>query len=854
MSANLTAAAARERAALVDDVRYLITLDLTGVQRAEGPHHFATTTTVSFTSREPGAPTTLDLIAPAVRAVTLNGTALDPGERFDGSRIVLPTTQEHNEVVVEATGAYTNTGEGLHRFVDPADGQVYLYSQFQVADARRVFACFDQPDIKAVFELTVTAPQDWAVISTSPTPEPVPAGDGLATWTFAPTPLLSTYVTSLVAGPYVAHHDSVTTRSGEVPLGLYCRASLEPYLDADAFLDTTKRGFAYYEQEFDFAFPFEKYDQIFTPEYNMGAMENVAAVTFNEKYVFRAKVSDVVVERRGLTNLHELAHMWFGNLVTMRWWDDLWLNESFAEWASVDAQARATQWESAWTTFAIVSKSWAYRADSLSSTHPVAADIPDLDAIAGNFDGITYAKGASTLKQLVAYVGRDAFITGVQRYFRRHAWGNTELADLLVELEATSGRDLRTWSRLWLETSGVNTLHPEIEVDDAGIITGARIRQTAPESLPTLRPHRLVVGSYDYQGDSLERVDRYELDVDGPVTELPALVGRPRPALLLVNDEDLAYAKVRLDPQSLATFVASPRAVIDSLARCLAQGAAWDMTRDAEMRPRDYVSLALRALDGERDATMVRALLGQLSVAGSVYVAPEHRRECLRHIAIELRRLAHEAPAGSDTQLQLVTAWASTTTDDADLDEVAALLDGTSTLPGLAVDADMRWTLLTALATSGRVDRDTIVQAMDTDRTASGQEHAALALGSLPTAADKEAAWQRGVVEATESNKVVEATGFGFARTHEPEILRPYVERFLAMLEDTWARHSFAMAEDIVVAFYPATLADDALLEATQGWLDEHPDAPASLRRVIAEHRDAVARALRAQARDRESA
>src|SRR5450631_3155856 len=556
---NLTRDEARERADLLRVAAYDVALDLTA-----GASTFRTRSTVEFTASQEGASTFIDLIAASVEQITLNGESLDPATHFDGIRVQLPVVRcGPNELTIDATGVYTNTGEGLHRFVDPVDDEVYLYTQFEVADCRRMFAVFEQPDLKATYAFTVTAPAHWQVVSNESTPEPVAAG-GIAEvpsaiWTFAPTPSMSCYITALIAGPYDVVRDEVQTRKGLVPLGILCRKSLTPHLDAENIFDCTKRGFTFYENEFDCPYPFTKYDQIFTPEYNMGAMENAGAVTYNEMYVFRAKVTEAIIERRALTILHELAHMWFGNLVTMQWWNDLWLNESFAEWASTTCQAEATQWKTAWTTFGTAEKAWAYRQDQLSSTHPIVADIRDLEDVEVNFDGITYAKGASVLKQLVAYVGREPFTAGIREYFSAHAWENTTLSDLLDHLVRASGRDLYAWSRLWLETAGVNTLSLEVTADERDIITTAVVTQTAVEAFPTLRPHTLAIGSYCVVGDHIEQVSRLELDVAGERTEVPALVGQHRPDLLLVNDDDLAYAKIRLDERSLATVLANPR-------------------------------------------------------------------------------------------------------------------------------------------------------------------------------------------------------------------------------------------------------------------------------------------------------
>jgi len=850
---NLTRDEAHERADLLSVATYDVALDLT-----TGPTTFGTRSTVEFTTAHEGASTFIDLIAASVEKITLNGESLDPTTHFDGVRVQLPTLRSGaNNLTIEATGTYMNTGEGLHRFVDPVDDEVYLYTQFEVADCRRMFAVFEQPDLKATFAFAITAPAHWQVVSNEPTPDPVAvptvedaAGVPNAVWVFAPTPSIACYITALIAGPYDVVRDKVETRGGTVPLGILCRKSLTPHLDANNIFDITRRGFAFYENEFDRAYPFTKYDQIFTPEYNMGAMENAGAVTYNEKYVFRAKVTEAIIERRALTILHELAHMWFGNLVTMQWWNDLWLNESFAEWASSTCQAEATQWDTAWTTFSTAEKSWAYQQDQLSSTHPIAANIRDLEDVEVNFDGITYAKGASVLKQLVAYVGREPFTAGLREYFSTHAWSNTTLTDLLDHLVRASGRDLHAWSKLWLETAGVNTLRLQVTADDRDIITAAAITQTAVEAFPTLRPHTLAIGSYAVVGDHIERVNRIELDVAGERTEVPALVGQHRPDLLLVNDDDLAYAKIRIDERSMATILANPRGFTDSLPRALVLGAAWDMTRDAEMSARDFCDLVLNTLPGERDSTLLSVLLNQLQTAARLYVAPAHREDTLASLTARLRELATSALPGSDAQLQLVSAFAGYAHRGQDVVWVRGLLEGTTVLDGLAIDTEMRWTLLTSLATAGAAAESEIEVERQQDNTATGRERAARALASIPTPGAKAKAWHKVIEEEGLPNQTVDAIAQGFVRVHDPVLLRPYVEKYHAMLTTLWASRTHAIAESVVKGFYPVPLANRELVDASQSWLDANPDATAGLRRVVSENRDGVARALAAQKRD----
>ncbi|WP_411558230.1 aminopeptidase N [Plantibacter sp. MPB07] len=841
---NLTRVEAQERRALVDTSSYEVVLDLT-----TGPEVFRSTTTVRFTG-EPGASTFIDAMTRTVHSVTLNGVELDPSTVSDGVRIQLDGLAAENVLVVDADAEYTNTGEGLHRFVDPVDGEVYLYSQFEVPDSRRVFAVFEQPDLKATFTFTITAPAAWQVVSNSPTPEPVPAHDGAATWSFAPTQRISSYITAIVAGPYDVVRSELTSSDGRtIPLGVFARKSLAEYLDADYIFEKTRQGFAYYEEKFAYPYPFEKYDQLFVPEFNAGAMENAGAVTFTETYVFRSKVTDAIKERRVVTILHELAHMWFGDLVTMKWWNDLWLNESFAEWASTIATAEATEWTEAWTTFNAMEKTWAYRQDQLPSTHPIVATINDLEDVQVNFDGITYAKGGSVLKQLAAWVGIEAFFAGVGNYFRKHEFGNTVLDDLLVELEATSGRDLREWSKLWLETAGVGTLSPEFTVDADGAFTAFAVRQTVPADYDTLRPHRLAIGLYRLQDGKLVRTQRVELDVDGALTEVPELVGETQPDLVLLNDDDLAYAKIRLDERSLATAIGHLASIEDPLARSLVWGAAWDATRDAESSASDYVELVLGNIATETESTTLRTTLGQLGLAARNYVAPEHRLATISRVGDALWMLAQEAEAGSDAQFQFVKFFAALASTPEHGEHLRALRDGSAALPGLEIDTDLRWELLEGLVLLGLADGSDIDAALAEDNTANGAQAAARARATIPTVEGKRAAFDSVVEHDDQPNAIVRNVGLGFGHVIDPAVLQPLVEPYFAALTSVWESRSYKIAEYIVEGLYPAALASTELRDRTRAWLETNADVPA-LRRMLVEALAGVERALAAQARD----
>ncbi|WP_404960102.1 aminopeptidase N [Streptomyces sp. 147326] len=856
---NLTREEAQQRAKLLTVDSYEIELDLSGAQ--EGGT-YPSVTTVRFQSAEAGAETFIDLVAPAVHEVVLNGRSLDVAAVFRDSRIALAhLTAGANELRVVADCAYTNTGEGLHRFVDPVDQQAYLYTQFEVPDARRVFASFEQPDLKATFQFTVTAPEGWTVVSNSPRDisegaEAADVKDNV--WRFEPTPRISSYITALIVGPYHAVHSSYEGKDGQsVPLGIYCRPSLAEFLDADAIFDVTRQGFDWFQEKFAYDYPFAKYDQLFVPEFNAGAMENAGAVTIRDQYVFRSKVTDAAYEVRAETILHELAHMWFGDLVTMEWWNDLWLNESFATYTSIACQAYAegSKWPHAWTTFANSMKTWAYRQDQLPSTHPIMADIRDLDDVLVNFDGITYAKGASVLKQLVAYVGMDAFFKGVQAYFKAHAFGNTRLSDLLGALEETSGRDLTAWSKAWLETAGINILRPEITTGADGLITAFGIRQEAP-ALPagakgesTLRPHRIAVGLYELQDGALVRTDRIELDIDGALTTVPELVGRARPAVVLLNDDDLSYAKVRLDEESLATVTAHIGDFAESLPRALCWASAWDMTRDGELATRDYLALVLSGIGKESDIGVVQSLHRQVKLAVDLYADPAWREQGLAAwTEATLEHLRAAAP-GSDHQLAWARAFAATARTEGQLTYLSALLDGAAEIEGLAVDTELRWAFLERLVATGVLDEPAIAAELDRDPTAAGERHAATARAARPTAEAKALAWASVVESADLPNAVQEAVIGGFVQTDQRELLAPYIAQYFAAVKEVWDTRSHEIAQQIAVGLYPTLQVSADTLDATDAWLAS-AEPNAALRRLVSESRAGVERALKAQSAD----
>ncbi|KAB2972763.1 aminopeptidase N [Streptomyces sp. SS1-1] len=850
---NLSRDEARERAALLAVDGYEVSLDVRsalGEGPGDGePRTFRSVTTIRFRCAEPGASSFADLIAPSVTSVSLNGRDLDPSEVFDGSRIALEDLAAENELVVDAQCAYSRTGEGLHRFVDPEDGEVYLYTQYEPADSRRVFANFEQPDLKAPFRFEVRAPEQWTVWSNG-------AGeltDGV--WRFAETKPISTYITCVVAGPYHYVTDSYTRELPdggrlEIPLGAMCRKGLAPHFDADDVFLITKQGLDFFHDHFDYPYPFGKYDQAFVPEYNLGAMENPGLVTFREEYIFRGKVTRASYEGRANTILHEMAHMWFGDLVTMEWWDDLWLKESFADFMGAFANVGATRFKDAWITFANRRKAWAYRADQLPSTHPITADIRDLEDAKLNFDGITYAKGASVLKQLVAYVGQDAFLEGARRYFKRHAYGNTRLGDLLAVLEETSGRDMGAWARSWLQTAGVNALTPQVLLDADGRVDELAVVQEAAESHPELRPHRVAVGLYRRGADgALERYARAETDVDGPRTVVAELAGAEAPDLVLVNDDDLTYCKTRFDETSLATLREALGELTDPLARALCWSALWNMTRDGLLPAREFIGLVLRFGGRESDIGVLQMLHAWADSALTHYAAPEWREQGARLLTEGASQQLHAAGPGSEQQL----AWArffARVTDEQGLELLSGLLDGKRSVEGLVVDQELRWAFLEPLAAHGVVGESELADELARDDTASGKRHQVRCLAARPSEAVKAQAWAQVVESDALSNALVEATIGGFAQGSQRELIAPYTEKYFAAIARVWRERSIQIGMDVVRGLFPALQQSPATLDATDAWLTAHEDAAPALRRLVLESRDDLARALRAQACD----
>ena len=846
--ANLTRVEAEERKSIVQyPIHYSVDLDLT-----QGDTTFVSTSTIQFGAKA-GESTFLDLIADEVTSVTLNGESVEPGEVFADDRIALNNLRERNEVVVTAVCRYSTTGEGLHRSVDPSDGNVYLYSQFEVPDARRVYAVFDQPDLKAVFRFSVLAPCSWIVTSNMPVERTEDTDqmtlDGtLGTkpaehakrWTFAPTPTMSSYLTAICAGPYAEWHTTYQNEDGRtIPMAQYCRQALKDDFakDVDYLFDITKKGFAFYAKTWGVPYPYAKYDQIYVPEYNAGAMENIGMVTIRDSYVFSSKVTDALAERRVVTVLHELAHMWFGDYVTMKWWNDLWLNESFAEFTSTLATAEATEWKDAWATFCSGEKSWALNQDQLSTTHPIVAPINDLNDTYVNFDGITYAKGASVLKQLVAYVGRSEFFEGINHYLYRHAYSNATLNDLLTELEGTSGRDLKTWSAQWLEQAGINTIATDLHTAQDGTISELTLHQFAPTDHPVLREHRLAVGFYneDEESGKVVRTDRIELDVDGEATTVTEAAGKPRPQFLLTNDDDLTYTKLRFDDESLAFATANLYRFDDALARAVIWLALWDMTRDGELAASDFIGTTLKLLSTETESTTFRYALACLSTTVWHYTDRTKRAAIAQHTAQALLALAKQAPAGSDMQFQLISAYLTygVEGDSAFADTVRGLLSGSLVLEGLELDNNFRWSLVRALSSINAIDEADIQQELERKDTTENREFALAARAARATAEAKAWAWNEAIHDEVLTNAQLESVAGGFASTPSQELAEPYVKEYFDSAEWIWNHKTFHMAEALLEGLYPRYADPATLVELGDKWLASHADADNALRRLI---------------------
>jgi len=841
--AEITRSDTTARAGLLHVNSYAVTLDLT-----RGSEVFGSKSVITFDCNDPGAASYVDLVAETVHEITLNGRSLSAERAWSEGRIKLPDLAAQNELTVVADCRYSHDGTGLHRAIDPADGKVYCYTKFEPAYARTVYANFEQPDLKASFAISVVVPDHWTVLSNEPLSDQAQAKDEKAEWRFRPSPRLSTYLFAIAAGEYEVVRTTHTTPSGQqIPLGLACRASMTEYLAADEIFDITRKGLDYYTELFQTAYPFAKYDQVFVPEYSVGATENAGCVIFTDQLLFRSRVTDTFYELRASVILHEMAHMWFGDLVTMRWWDDLWLNESFAEYCAALATSEATRFTGAWTTFATGRKAWGYVQDQLPSTHPVAADVSTLSEAIANFDGISYAKGASVLRQLVARIGRDSFFAGVRAYFAGHSFGNAELADLMTALEASSGISLADWAKAWLETAGPNTLRSEFETGADGRFTSFAIRQEAPAAYPTLRPHRIGIGLYNRAGGVLARTAQVQADVAGPRTEIPQLAGVARPDLILLNDDDLSYALVRFDDRSISTLTDAIGELSDSLARAVCWSSVRDMVRQAELPVPAFVRMVAGGMAGEPSVAALQILHDSCWEVLRQLADPAWATEGYRQLAAAGQALLQAAEPGSDHQLAWaeLLAWSASTPDQLDL--ITGLFDGTVTVPGLTIGSDLRWSLLQRLAATGRAGDTQIDAELARDATDTGGRNAAACRAAIGDAEHKAAAWRLLTESADISADLLRSVATAFYQPEQASLLAPYARQYFDVLPRIWSASGGHLRVARGAALFPITAAGPDLIEEIGAFLAAEPREP-GLVRVLIERRDLVTRALRSRA------
>ncbi|KUG58140.1 aminopeptidase N [Nesterenkonia jeotgali] len=883
---NLTREEAARRGALLEVTHYRVEVDLRGAP-APAAVTYPVQTLITFCAAEAGASTFLDHLGASVESLVLNGVELDVASHVGPARILLPELQAQNTAEIRSTSRYSRSGEGLHRFVDPVDDQVYLYTQYEPADSRRVFPVFEQPDLKARFSFSIIGPQAWQLRSNSPaitrapleTAETTTGDDAdahrLVRVEFAETPRMSSYITALLAGPY--HHVEGRYQGGvpggetrEVPLSVLCRASLAEHFDAEALLELTRSGLDFFHAEFAYPYPWGKYDQVLVPEYNLGAMENPGLVTFTEKYVFDTAATDAQYETRANTLMHEMAHMWFGDLVTMHWWDDLWLKESFADYMGSLAVDEATDWETSWISFANGRKAWAYVQDQLPTTHPIVADIEDLEAADQNFDGITYAKGASVLKQLAAYAGREAFREAARRYFTRHAFGNASLGDFLAVLEEVTGANMEDWARAWLQTAGVPVLSAELDESGRVLVREQGIDPATGESVS--RPHKIRVGVHllDPSNDTLVLHAAQEVFVDpaapNGVTEVPELsVPEGRPRLLLPNEEDLTYAKLSLDAESVAAVLTYP--VADPLARATVWAALWSMVRDGELPARRFLTAVQQLGLGIEEIVVVQGLLRQSLTALERYTPAEERAGLQRDLAATLAgELTRRT--GGDHQRATARALATLSREEgSQLELLEALLDGSAEdhgISGLAIDEELRWAFLQALAAHGRVSREQLDAELAAKTTARAKIAHRLAAAARPDRRIKQDAFGQALAGTDDagqelSNDHLTATVEGFTVAGDPEtaaVIERHTPAYFEALSDVWERMSQGQATRVVSGLYPGAQDLDPgqepeqhpLAQRTEAWLQENGDAPAALRRLLIEEHDQLLRGLRAQA------
>ncbi len=837
--ANLTRDEAVARAGRVSEVAYVLSLVLT-----EKSSSYRAKVLLDFVVAKGGEGLDLDFSGRKLERVLVNRTEVPQGSGRQG-RITLPGSllrTGSNTVEIEYENDFDNDGAGLHKSIDPADGNEYFYGQFEPFDANRVFPCFDQPDLKATYRLEVEAPPHWEVLANAPELSAFDK-DGRRFHRFAPTERFSTYVFGIAAGPYARWNDP----AARIPSRIFAPQSLAAYVDHAEIFEVTRQGFDFFEKYFGIAYPFHKYDQIFVPQFNWGAMENVGCVCFNDAYLFRHQPTETERERRANTILHEMAHMWFGNLVTMEWWNDLWLNESFATYMAYLALVKATRFQRAWESFFRGTKSWAYWQDQLPSTHPIETPVPDTQATHTHFDGITYGKGASALKQLAFYLGEKAFQRGVASYLDTFRWGNARREDFLDSLGKAARKDLGKWTRLWLQTSGVNSITPELEVKD-GKIRKFQLVQEPGNGDGTLRPHRLEVALYKRGKAGLKVSKVVDVMVEGARTRVPALEGVPAPDFVHANHGDQAYTKLRLDPASLQFALDHLSELPDSFLRSVVWQTVWFMVRDAQARPTVLTDLFLRHGDREDDARVLKPVVGYLSTTLRRYLPEGLRAEVSAHLYEKAWSRLREVEPGSDLQKEWFPVFVDTTVAGEPTDRLVRMLEGGEFVRGLEMDQDKRWSLVTRLAGLGHARaKGLIEEERARDKTEMGRRAAMTATVALPDPAGKHAAWDRFVNDVDEPLDLMRAGMRGFWWTSQMDLLEPYVERFFEAVPQCEKGRGSYFVDAFVNLLYPGVAVGKKTLARGEQVLKRHKKLPHTIQRLLAEGNDEMRRAIEAR-------
>ena len=831
----LTQEEAESRAARLSNVSYEIDLRLT-----RGAESYHGEVVARFDLSGDGE-IFLDLTGRNIERLEVNGQTVEQ-PRWDGRRLTLGAEllAATNTVRVAYENEYDHSGDGFHQFIDPEDGEEYLYSNFEPYAAHRLFPCFDQPDVKATYRLSVTAPEQWVLIANTNEQSSEAAGEGLVRHVFPETKPFSTYLFALIVGPFHAFRD----RHGEVDLGFFCRRSLVEHVDEDELFEVTKQGLDFYAAFFDYPYPFGKYDQIFVPEFNAGAMENVAAVTHSERLVFRDPPTENQRLGRAETLLHEMAHMWFGNLVTMRWWNDLWLNESFATYMAYLALVEATRFKTGWQAFNSGMKGWAYRQDQLVTTHPIAGEIADTDQTFLNFDGITYGKGAAVIKQLVASMGIDGFREGMRIYFRRHEYGNTTLSEFLDALGEGVGRDLHEWARVWLETPSLNTLAARWE-SDGDRVSAMTLVQSAPEDYPTLRPHHAEIALVRDRGDGAAEIVAIPASIDGETAEVPEAVGRPAPSLVFPNHNDHAFVKIALDEISLDYVREHLERIDDPLLRQLIWQALWNMVRDQQLKSTEYIDLAAAKAARETDHELIETILATLTASIARYV-PEEQKIPSAHRISELAWEALNAVDDGDLRIMWARTLIGLAITPGDIERTGQLADGTLTVEGLTIDQDMRWSIAASYVAYGLDGAQQRVAAeRERDPSDRGQRALLRCETSAPDAATKQAAWDRFEGDHYGSLHLTASAMSGFHWSAQRDLLEPYTERYFERLPEIFRERENEFASSYYGALWPGYRVERSLLERSERLLDEIGDELPLLRRSLRESNDDLLRAMR---------